>query len=160
LLEFILSKTVLIVFSLAVLIASGSLISSFYSEQERDDTRIAFQRIASVVDQGIASGTEFMIRLEMSNYLDAESLLRIGNGSMILFHREQSYSASLPDNSRIMLLGFDGSERPTIEVRYSDVLVIERARMQDALQTSIYIEKVNATFSTALMNRSTSSKVL
>ena len=159
-LEFILSKTILIVFSLAVLIVSGSMISSFYSEQERDETRIAFQRIVSVVDQGIASGTEFMIRLEMSDYLDTESVLRIGNGSMILFHREQSYSASLPDNVRLGLLDGGGSERTTIEVGHDDVLVIERAWTEDALQTSIYIEKVDATFSTALMNRSTSSKVL
>jgi hypothetical protein len=160
LLEFILSKTILIVFSIALLIASGSLISSFYSEQEIDDTRIAFQRIVSIVEQGVASGTEFMIRLEMSDYLDTESLIRIGNGSMILLHRDQSYSASLPDNGRIMLPGLDGSERTMIEVRNCDILVIERAWMEDALQTSIYIEKVDATFSTVLMNRSTSSKVL
>ena len=159
-LEFILSKTILIVFSLAVLIVSGSMISSFYSEQERDETRIAFQRIVSVVDQGIASGTEFLIRLEMSDYLDTESVLQIGNGSMILFHRDQSYSTSLPDNDRLVLLDVGGSERTTIEVGHDDVLVIERTWTDDALQTSIYIENVDATFSTALMNRSTSSKVL
>jgi hypothetical protein len=160
LLEFILSKTILIVFSLAVLIVSGSMISSFYSEQERDETRNAFQRIVSVVDQGIASGTEFLIRLQMSDYLDTESVLQIGNGSMILSHRERSYSTSLPDNGRLVLLDVAGSERTTIEVGHDDVLVIERAWTDDALQTSIYIENVDATFSTALMNRSTSSKVL
>jgi hypothetical protein len=159
-LEFILSKTILIVFSLAVLIVSGSMISSFYSEQERDEIRIAFQRIVSVVDQGIASGSEFMIRLEMSDYLDSESVLQIGNGSMILFHRDQSYSTSLPDNGRLVLLDGVGSERTMIEVGHDDVLVIERAWTYDALQTLIYIENVDATFSTALMNRSTSSKVL
>jgi hypothetical protein len=160
LLEFILSKTILIVFSLAVLIVSGSMISSFYSELERNETRIAFQRIVSVVDQGFASGSEFLIRLEMSDYLDSESLLRIGNGSMILFHREQSYLTSFSDNGRLVLLDVGGSERTMIEAGHDDVLVIERAWNGDALQTSIYIENVDATFSTALMNRSTSSKVL
>jgi hypothetical protein len=160
LLEFILSKTVLIVFSLAVLVASGSMISSFYSEQERDESRIAFQRVVSVVDQSIASGTEFMIRLEMSDYLDTESVLRIGNGSMILFCNDQSFSASLPDNARLTLFDDSGRERTTIEVGHSDVLMIDRAWMDDALRISIYIENVDATFSTALMNRSTSSKVL
>ena len=158
-LEFILSKTILIVFSLAVLIASGSLISSFYSEQEREEARIAFQRIVSVVDQSIASGTEFKIRLEMSDYLDMESVLRIGNGSMILFHEDQSFSASLPDNARLIL--FDGgSERAIIEVGHSDILVIERTWEDGALRTAIYIENVDASFSTASMNRSTSSKEL
>ena len=136
------------------------MISSFYSEQEKDETLIAFQRVVSLMDQGIASGTEFMIRLEMSDYIDTESVLRIGNGSMFLFHHGQSFSASLPDNGRLMLLDHGGSERTTIEVGHDDVLAIERAWTDDALQTSIYIENVDATFSTALMNRSTSSKVL
>jgi hypothetical protein len=160
LLEFILSKTILIVFSLAVLIACGSLVSSFFSEQERDEANLVIQRIASVIDQGVSSGTEFMVRLEMSDYLDSESVLRIGNGSMFLFHHDRSYSASLPDRARIILLDQDGSERAMIELGRDDVLVLERTWKDADLQTSIYIENVEATFSTALMKRSISSKVL
>jgi hypothetical protein len=160
LLEFILSKTILIVFSLAVLIACGSLVSSFFSEQEREEANLAIQRIAGVLDQGVSSGTEFMVRLEMSDYLDSESVLRIGNGSMFLFCHDRSYSASLPDKARTILLDQDGSERAMIEVERDDVLVLERTWKDGDLQTSIYIENVEATFSTASMSLSISSKVL
>ncbi len=159
-LEFVLSKTVLIVFSLALLIASGSMVSSFYSEQERDEAAVAFQQIASIINEADAASSEFMIRLDMSDYLDSESVLVIGNGSMLLHQRGLSCATSMPASLRLKAIDEGGSERTTIEVMRDDVLVLERSWHDGAPQTTIYIEKVDATFSTALANWSASSTVL
>ena len=160
-LEFILSKTVLIVLSLVVLIASGSVVSSFYSEQETHEAEFAFQQIASIARQADSFGSECAIRLEMGRYLGPESVLRIGNGSMVLLHGGRTYSADLEGSaSMIRVLDDDRSEVSVMDVRQGDILVIERRWEYGALQTVIYIEKVDATLSTAFTNRSTSSTVL
>jgi hypothetical protein len=160
LLEFILSKTILMVFSLAVLIASGSLMASYYSEQEMNETELSFQQVAIIVVQAASFDDECDIRLEMSRYIAPESILRIGNGTMVLFHDGQVLSVDLPDSVRLRVLGADGSETTMIELEQNDILVIERHRENDAFRTMIYIENVDATFSTAFTNRSTSSIVL
>ena len=158
-LESILSKMVLIVFSLALLIASGSMVSSFYSERETNEAEAAFLQIASIARQTDSFGGECLIRLEMASYLDSESILRIGNGSMLLLHGGRSYSADIEGSAAMKVL--DGRfEVPVLDVTQDDVLILERRCDHGTLQTIIYIEKVDATFSTAFTNRSTSSTVL
>ncbi len=159
-LEFILSKTVLIVFSLAVLVAAGSMISSFYSVQENGDMDASLQQVANLLIQADASGSESKVRLDMREYLGSESLLRIGNGLIMLLHDGQVSAASLPADMQMKVLDETGLERTAIEVTRSDFLTIDRAYVDGTLVTIVYIEKVDATFSTALMNRSTSSIVL
>jgi hypothetical protein len=160
LLEFILSKTILIVFSLAVLIASGSIVASYYAEQEMNETALSFHQVASIIVQAESNDGECIIRLQMINYLGPDSTLRIGNGSMILFHDGQVLSVDLPDRIHLNMLDTDGAETTTIELGQKDVMVLERHGENDAFRTVIYIEKVDATFSTAFTNRSTSSVVL
>ena len=159
-LEFILSKTILIVFSLAVLIASGSMVASYYAEQELNESASSFQQIASIMIQAESFDGECTIRLEMSRYLAPESILRIGNGSMVLFHGGQVVKTDLPDKIPLTVLGADGSETTTIELAQNDIMVLERHRVNEAFRTVIYIENVDATFSTAFTNLSTSSMVL
>lgn len=159
-LEFILSKTILIVFSLAVLIASGSIISTFYSEQEGDEADAAFWSIARIIAEVDGAGSEFVIRLDMSGYLQPESVLLIGNGSMMLHQSDLSLAASLPYSVRLKAIDELGSGMTLLEVRHDDVLVLERSWFDGSPQILIYIEKVDATFSTALTNRSASSTVL
>jgi hypothetical protein len=150
----------LIMLSLAVLVASGSIVTSYYSYQEMNETKSAFQQITGIISQVGSFDGECTIRLEMNCYLSSESILRIGNGSMMLFHDGQVLSANLPDYVQLKVLDFDGSERTTIEVAQNDVMVLERYWENGALRSSIHIENVDATFSTALTNRSISSTVL
>gem|GEM_PF-3092684 len=158
--EFILSKTILIVFSLAVLIASGTMVSSFYEEQEAQGTVVSFQQIVDILYQADSFGGEFKIKLVMSHYLEAESVLRIGNGSLFLQNKMHVFSATFACDFPIKILDGEGIEVMVLEVVRGDILVIERHWDGDVLRTVVYIENVDATFSTALTNRSASSMVL
>ena len=159
-LEFILSKTILIVFSLAVLIVSGMMVNSFYEEQETVEATKSFQQIVDILNQTAALSGEISIKLEMGRYLDLESVLRIGNGSLFLQHKMHVISATLANDFPIKVLGNDGIEVTVLEVVQGDILTIERYWDDDVLRTVIYIENVDATFSTAFTNLSTSSMVL
>ncbi len=159
-LEFILSKLILIVFSLAVLLASGSIVSSFYAEQEKDVAAASFQQIVDMVRQADSYGGEFTIKLDMSRYLDSESFLQIGDGSMYLQYNGKVFFAELASCGQLNLLGDDGLGTNTIKVAQGDILVIGRVWDDIDLRTVIYIENVEATFSTAFTNRSASSMVL
>ncbi len=159
-LELILSKAALMVFGLAVLIASGSLISSYYLDQETEEANDSMQKITGILRQIGSFGGELESRLDMREYLSSESVLRIGNGSLFLLSGGKTFSADLSDDATIKMLGEDRSETALIDVTKDDIMVIERRNDDGALRTMIYIENVDATFSTASTNLSTSSTVL
>ena len=159
-LESILSKTVLIVFSLALLVACSSVLSSFYSGEEENEADASLEQFARILCQVDAGCSEYTIRLEMREYLGADSLLRIGNGSILMFHDGQVSAADLAGGIRLKVLDETGSERTVIEVRQNDILTVERSYCDGSPVTVAYIENVDATFSTVPMNRSTSSTVL
>ena len=136
------------------------MVSSFYEEQETAETAISFRQIVDIVNQADAFGGEISIKLEMSRYLSSESVLRIGNGSLFLQHNMHIISATLASDVPIKVLDDNGVEVTVLEVVQGDILTIERYWENDVLRTVIYIENVDATFSTAFTNRSTSSMVL